>query len=242
MIKSFRVAMFLAVKAVLKGNVGITMLTIFMLTLVAMNLLFVPGLINGAVASSNTILMRTYSGDVIIEAEGDNPQISHVENLMDYIESVDGVVAATARNNLGAEITFGDERVNCNVIGVDPQRERAVFDVFKYMIEGNYLETRDREQVSLGIQIAGNDQEDVELYSSSLRHVHAGDKVLVTYSNGVKKQYTVKGIFDTGFIQTDLQVFVSDVEFQSVMPTAENKATSIRVKLGDNVDPQRVIE
>src|SRR4030042_349815 len=207
MIRSFRVATFLALKSIVRGNVGIIVLTIFMLILVTMNLLFVPGLISGATVSMNTILVKTYSGDIIIEPEGDNTVINHVDELIATIESVDGVVAASARNNINAYVPFEDERVSCVVIGINPAQERAVFEVAESLIEGRYLDSRDRGQILLGIQLAGADREDIELYSSSLRHVHAGDKVVVTYSSGIEKQYTVKGIFDTGFIQTDIQAF-----------------------------------
>jgi putative ABC transport system permease protein len=242
MIKSLRVATFLALKSIIKGNVGIIVLTIFMLVLVTMNLLFVPGLIDGANASMNSILIRTYSGDIIIEPEGDDTIISHVEDLIAGIESINGVVAASARNNINAYITFEDERVSCVVTGIEPAQEKAVFEVSECLVEGSYLESRDRGQILLGVQIAGSDREDIELYSSSLRHVHAGDKVRVAYSNGVEKQYTVKGIFDTGFIQTDLQVFVTELEFRSVMPYMYNKASNIRVKLEEDADPERVIQ
>ena len=66
--------------------------------------------------------------------------------------------------------------------------------------------------------------------------------MVVTYSSGLEKQYTVKGIFDTGFIQTDVQAFVTQLEFNSVMPNMNDKATSIRVKLKDGADPNRLIE
>lgn len=239
--RSFRVAVFLTLRSIVKGNIGITILAIMMLVLVAMNLLFVPGLIDGVVAASNGLLINTYSGDIIVEAQGDNPSISHVDDLISGIESINGVIAATARNDIGAAITFEDEKVNCVVVGVDPERDKAVFDVAKSMVEGSYLEPRDREQILLGVQIAGSDREDVELYSSSLRYVHAGDKVLVAYSNGVKKQYTVKGIFDTGFIQTDIQAFISQLEYRSIVPATYDKATSVRVKLERDVDPETVI-
>ena len=242
MVRSLRVAMFLALRAVVKGNVGVTILTILMLVLVALNLLFVPGLIAGATVSANDILVRTYSGDLLIEAEGDNPRISHVEDLILGIESIDGVAAVSARNSMAAEITFEEERAGVTVIGIEPEREKAVFEVSECLIEGSYLNPRDREQILLGVQIAGSDREDVELYSSSLRHVHAGDKVSVAYVNGVEKQYTVKGIFHTRFIQTDLQAFISQLEFCSVMPAMHNKATSLRVKLEDDANPEQVIE
>jgi len=242
MTRLFRVATFLALKSIVRGNIGIILLTIFMLVLVTMNLLFVPGLISGATVSMNTILVKTYSGDIIIEPEGDKTVINHAGDLVQSIESIDGVVAASARNNVNAYVTFEDERVNCVVIGIDPAQERAVFDVADSLIEGRYLDSRDRGEILLGVQIAGADLEDIELYSSSLRHVHAGDKVVVTYSNGIEKQYTVKGIFDTGFIQTDVQAFVTDLEFNSVMPNMNNKASSIRVKLEEGVDPDSIID
>jgi len=242
MTKLLRVASFLALKSIVKGNVGVIILTIFMLILVTMNLLFVPGLINGATVSMNTILIKTYSGDIIIEPEGDDTVISHVDDLIKGIESVDGVVAASARNSINAYATFEDERVSCVVTGINPAQEKAVFEIADSLIEGRYLDSRDRGQILLGVQLAGADIEDVELYSSSLRHVHAGDKVLVTYSNGLEKQYTVKGIFDTGFIQTDVQAFVTDLEFNSVMPNMSNRASSVRVKIEDGADPDRIIE
>jgi putative ABC transport system permease protein len=242
MSRSLRVATFLALKSIVKGNVGIIILTIFMLILVTMNLLFVPGLINGATVSMNTILVKTYSGDIIIEPEGDKTVINHVDELIASIESINGVVAASARSDISAYIEFEDERVGRAVTGIEPARDKAVFDISESLIEGKYLDSRDRGEILLGIQIAGADHEDIELYSSSLRHVHAGDKVVVTYSSGIEKQYTVKGIFDTGFIQTDIQAFVTELEFNSVMPNMNNKASSIRVKLEEGVDPEMIIE
>jgi putative ABC transport system permease protein len=240
--KSLKVAVFLAMKSIIRGNIGIIVLTIFMLVLVTMNLLFVPGLIRGATESMNTILIQTYSGDIIIEPAGDDTVINHVDDLIAGIESIDGVVAASARNDINAYFEFEDRRIGRVVTGIDPARDREVFEISRSLIEGSYLDSRDRGEILLGIQTAGADQEDIELYSSSLRHVHAGDKVVVTYSNGLEKQYTVKGIFDTGFIQTDLQAFVTQLEFNSVMPNMNDKATNIRVKLEDGTDPNRIIE
>ena len=240
--KSLKVAAFLALKSIIRGNIGIIVLTVFMLVLVTMNLLFVPALINGANESMNSILVSTYSGDIIIEPAGDDTVINHVDNLLDSIESIDGVVAASARNDINAYFEFEDRRIGRVITGIDPVRDGEVFDISRSLIEGSYLDSRDRGEILMGIQIAGADQQDIELYSSSLRHVHAGDKVVVTYSTGIEKQYTVKGIFDTGFIQTDLQAFVTQLEFNSVMPNMNDKATGIRVKLEDGADPDRVIQ
>jgi putative ABC transport system permease protein len=240
--KSLKVAAFLALKSIIRGNIGVIVLTVFMLVLVTMNLLFVPGLISGATVSMNSILVNTYSGDIIIEPSGDDTVINHVNDLLRGVESIDGVVAASARNDINAYLTFEDRRIGRAVTGIDPVRDKEVFNIAGSLIEGSYLNSRDRGEILLGIQVAGADQEDIELYSSSLRHVHAGDKIKVTYSNGLEKQYTVKGIFDTGFIQTDSQAFVTQLEFNSVMPNMNDKATSIRVKLEEGAGPEQVIQ
>jgi putative ABC transport system permease protein len=242
MIKSLKVAVFLALKSIVRGNIGIIVLTVFMLVLVTMNLLFVPGLISGATISMNTILITTYSGDIIIEPAGDDHVITHVNDLIKSIDSIDGVVAASARSDINAYFTYEDRRMGRVVTGIDPVADREVFNIANNLIEGSYLDSRDRGEILLGIQLAGADHKDAELYSSSLRHVHAGDKIKVTYSNGVEKQYTVKGIFDSGFVQTDLQAFVTKLEFDSVVPNMYDRATSVRVRLEDSVNSYSIID
>jgi putative ABC transport system permease protein len=143
-----------------------------------------------------------------------------------------GVESATPRNTLGAELALRNERTTCVVTGVVPEGERNVFTVDRYMIEGSYL-TDDDPGIVLGVQLAGADRTDIELYSRSLKKAHVGDVVSVTYANGVKKSYKLKGIFKTDFIQTDLQAFVSETEFERIDPVVRGMAGSIRVKTAD---------
>lgn len=242
MFRSLRVALFLAPKAIVRGNLGITALTIFMLAIVTMNLLFVPGLIDAIVNSSNKIMIETYSGDLIVESASENPLISQARELRQGIAAIPGVAGVSARNAINAELTFKEERITCPVIGIDPEKDKQVFDIASSLLEGQYLDSRDREQILLGVQLAGADRQSIELYSGSLKHAHAGDKVEVRFSNGVQKQYTVKGIFHTGFIQTDIQAFISDLEYQAVVPGARNKASSIRIKLDKGANAELIIQ
>ncbi|MHB8085658.1 MAG: ABC transporter permease [Dehalococcoidia bacterium] len=249
-LRSLRVAGFMARKAIMRTNIGVTVLTVFILVLVALNLLFTPGLLNGVITSANNKLISTYSSHLVIEAGGlkeQNFKINHVSDLMQKIESINGVVAATARNTIGANIKYKDStdqerQINCIVDAIIPDREERVFDIKHSLIEGSYLDDRDRDQILLGVQLAGADDNSVELYIRSLRHVHAGDKVTVTYSNGFQKQYTVKGIFHTAFIQSDAQAHVSELEYESIVPGAHDTATELHVKLDNNADPDTIIK
>jgi putative ABC transport system permease protein len=240
--RSFRVALFLAAKLITRGNLGVTFLTIIMLALANLNLLFVPSLVNGIIHSANNKLMATFSSNIIVESKADDPYIGDITDLVSRIEKLDGVVAVTYRNNLGAEISTDNERDNCIVRGIPPDRDKKVFQIADMMYEGKYLDSRDGDQILLGIQLAGVGRSNLELYASSLKNVHAGDKITVSYSNGIKKQYQVKGIFYTEFVQTDLQAFVTEREFKTIKPITDNRATVINVKINDDRNSQSIIQ
>lgn len=241
MIRSLKVAALLAFTSVTKGNFRIALLTMLILILVALNLLFVPGLLDGLVWGANDKLVNTYSSNILVESDGGGHYISNVEHLVAEIRQIEGVEAATARNYLGAEIYYEGSYLGAAVYGVHPDKERTVFTVADYIVEGSYLDDDDVDTVLLGAQIAGMDMPDLELYARSLQNVHAGDRVSIVYTNGIEKEYTVKGIFHTKFIQTDLQVFVTDKEFQTIAPLLANNASTIYVKTIKDADTDRII-
>lgn len=247
--KSLKVAIFLAFKGFVRTNVGVTLLTVLILVLVGLNLLFVPGLLNGLVVSANSKLIDTYCSHLVIQAQAvkeQNYKITHVRDLLTAVESIDGVEAVSARNSIGANIRFKNDsdeerQLNCTVNAIMPEKEKEVFDIASNLIEGSYLDPRDRDQILLGTQLAGADLTNLEFYSRSLRSVHAGDKVTVTYSDGTVRQYTVKGIFRTDFIQTDLQAHITQLEYESIVIGGRDSAAELHVRLRDGTDPVEIM-
>ena len=239
--KSLRVAWFLAVKSVSRGNVRVLLLTIAMLILVYLNLVFTPAILAGAVEGLNDKTINTLTGHIIVQAAGENPVITDVDSLIAEIESIDGVVAACARNNLGADVQYEGERTTTVVFAIDPDQDKDVFRISESLVEGSYLDPEDIDQILLGVQIAGNDREKLELYSSSLKTVHVGDKVSVRYVSGLEREYTVKGIFFTELIQTDIRAFITEKEYNSMNPLMNGKASSLHVKTEEGVELESVI-
>ena len=218
-------------------------LTIMILTLVGLNLLFVPSLLAGLVSGSNDKLITTYSGDIVIMSGSDKtPLLDDVRNMLLRVTGILGVAAATPRNSLLSQMSFEGNRATATVYGIQPDSERQVFKVDKYLTEGSYLVPEDRDQILLGIQLAGAGRPNLEFYSRSLQNVHAGDRIKVTFGNGVQKDFTVKGIFYAEFIQTDLQAFITETEFESIMPEAKNRAAYIHVKTVDDKNLQPIVE
>jgi hypothetical protein len=74
--KSLRVAGLLSFTSIRRGNVGVILLTILILTLVSLNLLFIPGLLQGLVSGANTQLRNTYSSDIVVQSSTENPLLS----------------------------------------------------------------------------------------------------------------------------------------------------------------------
>jgi putative ABC transport system permease protein len=239
--KSFRVAGLLAFTSIRRGNAGIIILTVLILTLISLNMLFVPGLLNGLVSGANDQLRNTYSGDIVVESDTASLLLSDVDDIIGKIEAIDGVVSATSRNNMVAQLVFENTFASAVVYGVQPDKEKEVFTIQDSLVEGSYLSPDDRDMIMLGMQVAGADKTDLELYARSLQIVHAGDEITVAYGNGVKRNYTVKGIFHTEFIQTDLQAHVSQTEFDSVNPLTVGGAVSIHIRLKPEADIASII-
>ena len=122
MTKSFRVARMLSFASIKRGNVGVILLTIVILTLISLNSLFIPGLLQGLVSGANNQLRNTYSSDIIVESNTAQPLLSNVNSTINKIDAIDGVVAAAPRNSLGAEFVFQNQRTNAVVYGVQPDQ------------------------------------------------------------------------------------------------------------------------
>lgn len=139
MTKSYKVAGLLAYTSIRKGNPGVILLTILILALVSLNLLFIPGLLQGLVSGANTQLINTYSSDIVVQSDTVNPLLNGAPNLVNKIEAINGVTAAAPRNSQGAEFIYGSEHTDAMVYGIAPETDADVFTIDKSIVEGSYL-------------------------------------------------------------------------------------------------------
>ena len=230
----------MALKSLRRGDVRVLLLTVSMLILVYINLIFTPSLLTGAVQKIHEKTKNTLSGDIVVQSDN-YPVIIRAQEVASAIEDIDGVAAACARTSLGTEIHHGDDRVTAALYAIDPNLDSRVFDISQNMIEGEYLDPGDRNWVLLGAQIAGADRENLELYSSSLMTVHPGDNVTIYFANG-SMEFTVKGIFFTEFVNSDIRAYITQTQFDAMYPAMQDTATSIHVKLERGADRDSVMQ
>jgi putative ABC transport system permease protein len=80
------------------------------------------------------------------------------------------------------------------------------------------------------------------LYSSSLKTVHVGDDVTIFFPNRPSEEFTVKGIFFTEFVQSDIRAYITQAKYDDMYPAYQDTATSNHVKVKPSANRDSVIE
>ncbi|PKL58043.1 MAG: hypothetical protein CVV34_04395, partial [Methanomicrobiales archaeon HGW-Methanomicrobiales-5] len=226
----YGVSLYLAVRAIRRGNRGTLALTILIIALVVVLMNFLAMIIGGVVIIYNQQMIDYQYGHVTIEPKDKEAFIANADSLVRQIQRVPGVTGVTAHVSTGTTITnIKNGKFQTKALtAFDPVDEPGVTRYQRVIKEGNYLSKGDTDQILIGSLLAGNEDESQDKMPS-LGGVKVGDLVEVAYSNGVVKSYRVKGIFETDGSTIDSQAFVTRKEMDAIMPT-EGKATEILVR------------
>ncbi len=237
--RSLRSATFLAVRAITRGPLGVLVMTILMMALVYVQLLFIPALIQGAVDHSENQLIDTATASVQITPGHGSATIDAASALVSEVAGVDGVDGVAAAMRVGSEVSAGSRSGSWSVLAVDPVAYAEVFTTASNLIEGRWLQPGETGSIVLGVGIAGADLHDVASYRASLRSVHAGDAVTVTFADGSTTDITVAGIFYNHLVVSDAVAFITDAAAADQLPASADRATAIYVKT-ERGDEERV--
>lgn len=239
---SLKVALFLAYKSIIKGNRWALVLIILVMSLSFANLILTPSILSGVTNTLDEQQVNTLFANIVIDPEEDEYYLNHVGQIEKRIEQVPGVVGVSAHLNSNAFIEYqwwekdspsdNGRSGNWTVIGIDPLQEVKVTTIQEHIIQGSYLDVNDRDEIVLGIEIAGGDSAQTSPFLT-LEGVHIGDKVRLTYPNGVQREYRVKGIFHARETQADRLAFVTRKEMASVLGRAifADRASQILVSI-----------
>ncbi|MEA3254145.1 MAG: FtsX-like permease family protein [Chloroflexota bacterium] len=249
---SLKIAAFLAYKSMRRGNKWALILIIMVMSFSFVNLVFVSSLISGVTTTMDDQMVDTLFANVVIGPEENEYYLSKVAQLEDRIEQIPGVVGASAHLNYSAFVEYQwkekesqsdrGKSGSWKVIGVAPEKEANVTTIRENIIEGSYLAGNDRGEIVLGVEIAGGEDAQTSSFLN-LGGVRTGDKVRLTYPNGVQREYKVKGIFRARELEADNLAFVTRKEMASVLgrDVFYDRASEILVKARRNVDESALI-
>ncbi len=232
MLNDVKVGYAIASSSLKRGNKKTSALTVFVLSLIFVNLIFMPSMINGMMdVFVGAVTDYTY-GDVVVEPREGESHIEDADSLLKKINSLNGVDTSTKRLSAGATLKHDEEFVGANILGVVPDEEARVSKYDDIVVEGDFLTPMSRDEIMLGRLLAG-EEGGPEIYDD-LGGVTVGTVINVTYSNGVTKKYRIKGIHEAGPEVSDLIALVHYDELEEVLNlSGEDKASNIIVRVNN---------
>jgi len=251
---NLKLALFLAFKSIIKGNRWALILIILVMSLSFANLLLTPSILSGVTNTLTQQQIDTLYGNIVIDPPPTEHYLSRVSLIEKNVEQIPGITGVSTHLNSSAFIEYQwkekdspldkGESGTWSVIGIDPAREVNVTTIHEHIIQGSYLDGNDRDEIVLGVEIAGGDRAQTAEFLT-LQVVKVGDEVRLTYPNGIQREYRVKGIFQAKeMTQADRLAFITNKEMASVLgrQVYDDRASQILVRTQQGFEENQLIQ
>jgi len=154
-------------------------------------------------------------------------KIDNAEQIAEQIEAIPGVKSVSKRIMLNTMIQSPTAGSGVRIMGIDPEKEKAVTNLYTKVIEGNYLDSGKRNPILIGKKLA--EKLKVKLKS----------KVVITLQdmegNMTAASFRVEGIYESANTTFDeMNVFVRSNDIAHVLLLDEKSAHEIAVLLNTN--------
>jgi putative ABC transport system permease protein len=239
---TLRVAGFLGRRSMTRGNHGITVLTVVMMSVIFAELLFVPSLIQGATTRIQNELQQYITSSITISPAGTDQLIPDAAGVVASARRDPDVTGATATVLAGNQVGFRSRTNSWPVIAVDPASYATTFATPRTMVAGSFLTGAASDDIVLGLGIAGNGDPTSSTYLASLQTVHVGDTVHATLLGGRTHDFTVRGIYATDLSQANNRAFISRATADALLPPLTGKYSTVYVKTRRVGQEQAVVD
>lgn len=247
---ALRVGFFLAVREITRGNKWAIALIVAVMVLTFLNLIVVSGVLVGLIEGSTEANRELYTSDVLISTFKDQNYIERSSEIIDALQAMPEVVAFSARYLEGGtlEANYKLSRKPTQLInsasglltGIDPVVEDRTTGISAKLIEGEYLERDDYDQIIVGSNLLAKYLPIDSPGLLTLRDVEVGSKVRLLV-NGFQREVTVKGVMKSK-TDIDQRIFMVDTQLRSLIGRGDYNVDEISVKLRDTSLAQRVTD
>ena len=231
-----KLSYFVAKKMITKGNKSTSLLLVCILSLAFLNLLFIKGFLSGFSDGVLESVIRSSTSHIIISPKETPVLKKYIVNentIHKEIETIPGVLAITSHYIQNGEIRYDKEKngsfrtLSVPIIGIDPKEEKSVMNIHENIVDGTFPDDLKDDEVILGSNVSGGYDSFMPL---DLGGVRAGEKIRITYTNGIDKLYTVRGIFRITLGYSSNNVYISKKEIEKVFEV-HDQASEILVRL-----------
>ena len=244
MFSNIKLALFLAIKAIIRGDKGSLALTILIMLVVFLNLLFIDSIFAGISLTMDNGKINYQYGEMIVEPIKGDKYIKNTNAIIDNMRDFYYIKNITSRLKTGGTLNndkYNDGRdvakFSAGIIGIDPKIDNKAIDIKSHLIDGRYLQEGDYNKAMLGADVAGGYGSSV--FSDDLDGVKVGDKITVEYNNHIKREYEIVGIYKTKNFDTDSKMIVTKNDLNSVLGTT-NESSEIIFRLDPNLSQMAI--
>jgi len=216
------------------------------MVLTFLNLVIVSGILVGLIQGAIEAVRAQYTSDVIVSNLNTKTYIEYSPDIIRTIQSLPHVEAMTARYMNGSTIeanyksrTDPDEKPNTagtQIVGIDPRAEDAVTGLSQWIVEGEYLEPGDYDQILLGSYLLKKYVPVDSPGFSALDNVGPGTKVRIK-TGDVEREVTVKGILKTKVDEVSFRAYMVDTQLRGMIGRNDFNVDEIAIKLKEGADP-----
>lgn len=243
-----KIGFFLAVRQVRHTSLWTTTLIIFVMVLTFLNLVVVSGILVGLIEGSIREWRTQYTSDVIVSALDDKDFVENSDNAISLIASIPGVDAYSPRYTVASRLEANyqtkleNDKPNTasgQVYGINPEREDAVTGLADKLIEGEYLDETDYDQVLIGYFLLSQYVPIDSPNFTALKDVQVGDKIRLTVGS-VTREVRIKGIVLSKVDNVRRGIYMTDTQLRSLMGRDNRNVGEIAVRLAPGVMPETV--
>lgn len=243
---NLRVGFFLALRQLKRSNPWTTLLIICVMILTFLNLVVLSGILVGLIEGAVGAVREHYTGDVIITAPREKGFIENSPRVIQTVQSFPEVASFSARyTEMGTaeanyqtpgRITDIPERVSTTFAGIDPKSEDATTNIKDLLVEGEYIDENDFDQVVIGALLLRKYLDFESELFVTLENVEIGDKIRVQIGETVR-EVTIKGIVKSKVDEIDRRIFFPQKQFRTLIGRNDFNVNEIAIKLVKGTDP-----
>lgn len=244
-----KIAWFMATRQLVRSSRWTTFLIIGVMTLTSLNLIVISGILVGLIEGSVQANKNSYTGDIIISTL---PQKEYIENsnaVLNQIRSIPGIRYYSPRyiDSVSIEanyMTRADDRIKPNItgaraVGIDPIKEDQLTGLSEFVIEGEYLEPDDFDQVLIGAYLLKDYLPAEAPGITGLENVRPGTKVRISFGD-TSREFTVKGILQTKVNEITTRAYFVDTQLRGLIGREDFNVDEISMVLNTGVDPSDI--
>jgi len=236
MLNSIKVGFYLAIKDITRASKLTTLLIVFIMTLTFLNLTVGRGILVGLPKGSTNVYDERYSGDLIISKLRKDSYIVNEQPIEDFYSKLPEVKYFTKRYLHSATLTSDYEsRIKNSEVydstsgiltGINPIEENKVTGLSKYVVEGTYLDPKDREGILVGASMLFRYSPLDSPSESTIKNLKVGDKVKLTINN-IDYYYFVRGVIKSKVSEIDRRIFINIPEYKLIAGEKDFKPEEI---------------